>query len=187
MSSTVLRDGVPGGHKRERQRAILELIARQPIASQEELAERLGALGFSVTQATVSRDVAELGLVKVGRADRHVYVSPADLPAPAPATFDGLPAPDRRLRRLLEDVPVSVARSGLTLVLRARPGMANAVAQAIDESTLDEQVGTVAGDDTLLVLFADEAGLLRWRERFAAFQAGLRPSPTPPVTTEASR
>ena len=71
-----------------------------------------------------------------------------------------------RLRRILADYPVTIARSGLTLVLVSRPGAASAVAQAIDESGLDDQVGTLAGDNTLLVLFADEPALERWRARF---------------------
>ena len=154
-----------GTAKRERQRLIRELVAREPIGSQHELAERLRARGFEATQATVSRDIAELGLVKVFRADRHAYVAPEDLAAPSPA------ASDERLRRILLDVPVTVGRSGLVLVLTGSPGTANAVAQAIDESTLDEQEGTLAGDNTLLVLFADEERLERWLERFRRIQS----------------
>jgi transcriptional regulator of arginine metabolism len=120
-----------------------------------------------VTQATVSRDIAELGLAKVSRGDRHVYVLPEDLaPPPGRATLGG-PLPDERLHRILVDVPVALGRSGLTLVLTGTPGTASVVAQAIDESSL-EQVGTLAGDNTVLVLFADEPQLLRWQERFAA-------------------
>src|SRR5205085_9632701 len=85
--------------KRERQRVIRELVARQPIASQGELAAQLRTRGLNATQATVSRDIADLGLVKVARGDRHVYVSPADL-APAP-----LPS-DAHLRRIVADIPV---------------------------------------------------------------------------------
>ena len=155
--------------KRARQRAIRELVARVPIESQAELAELLARRGFPVTQATVSRDIAELGLVKVVRGDRHVYVAPEDL-APRPAG-------DERLRRLLAEIPVTIGRSGLILVLRATPGMANAIAQAIDESSLDEQEGTLAGDDTLIVLFADEERLERWLDRFRTLQS----FPTPPV------
>jgi transcriptional regulator of arginine metabolism len=148
-----------GTAKRDRQRAIRELVAREPIGSQHELAQRLAERGYEVTQATVSRDIAELGLVKVVRADSHVYVAPQDLAPPAPA------ASDARLRRILQDVPVTVGRSGLILVLTGTPGTASVVAQAIDESTL-VQVGTLAGDNTTLVLFADEAQLERWRSRF---------------------
>jgi transcriptional regulator of arginine metabolism len=156
-----------------RQRAIRELIARRPVGSQAALAEVLLERGFRVTQATVSRDITELGLVKVPRADGHVYVAPEDL-APAGGLATGrLAGPetavrhagDERLRRLLGDIPVTVGRSGLSLVLVGPPGTASVVAQAIDESSL-VQVGTLAGDNTTLVLFADEAELERWRARF---------------------
>jgi transcriptional regulator of arginine metabolism len=154
-----------GTDKRERQRAIRELVAREPIGSQGELVVRLAERGFPATQATVSRDVSELGLVKVARGDRHVYVSPADLATPAPA------ATDERLRRILGDIPVTVGRSGLILVLTGTPGTASIVAQAIDESTLTDQEGTLAGDNTVLVLFADDSRLERWLARFRQLQA----------------
>jgi transcriptional regulator of arginine metabolism len=154
-----------GSAKRERQRAIRELVAREPIGSQQELAERLGERGFDATQATVSRDIAELGLVKVFRGNRHVYVAPEDVAAPPPS------ASDDRLRAILRDVPVTVGRSGLILVLTGTPGTASVVAQAIDESTLSEQEGTLAGDNTVLVLFADDARLERWLARFRQIQS----------------
>ena len=69
---------------------------------------------------------------------------------------------DERLRRILADYPVRIGRSGLTLLLLSEAGTAGAIAQAIDESTLDEQEGTLAGDNTILVLFADEARLRAW-------------------------
>ena len=78
-------------------------------------------------------------------------------------------------------MPITVGRSGLTLVLTGTPGTASVVAQAIDESTLHEQEGTLAGDNTLLVLFADEARLERWLERFRSIQALPVPA-TPPAT-----
>jgi transcriptional regulator of arginine metabolism len=152
------------GSKRLRQRAILELAARMPVASQEELADLLRERGFGVTQATISRDVAELGLVKAIRGDRHRYVSPDDL-----ANGPG-PEADARLARLVAESAVTVGRSGLTLILRVPPGSAQAVALAIDQSSLREQEGTLAGDDTILVLFADETRLERWLGRFRAVQ-----------------
>jgi transcriptional regulator of arginine metabolism len=154
-----------GTAKRERQRTIRELVARESVGSQQELAQRLRERGFEATQATVSRDIAELGLVKVVRADRHVYVERQDLAPPPPR------ASDDRLRRILTDVPITAGRSGLILVLTGTPGTASVVAQAIDESTLTEQEGTLAGDNTLLVLFADEARLERWLERFREIQS----------------
>jgi transcriptional regulator of arginine metabolism len=150
--------------KRARQRAILDIVARTPIASQEELVEALAARGFAVTQATVSRDVAELRLVKVVRGDRHRYVSPDDL------GHEPDPDADGRLVRLLDETPVTVGRSGLILVLRGPVGSAQALARAIDQSGLREQEGTLAGDDTILVLFADEARLITWQRRFRALQ-----------------
>ena len=154
-----------GAAKRDRQRAIREIVAREPIGSQQELAVRLRDRGFEATQATVSRDIGELGLVKVLRSDRHVYVNPEDLAASPPS------ASDDRLRNILRDVPVTVGRSGLILVLSGTPGTASVVAQAIDESTLSEQEGTLAGDNTVLVLFADEARLERWLGRFRQIQS----------------
>jgi transcriptional regulator of arginine metabolism len=150
-----------------RRRAILDLVAARAIGSQEELAGLLRDRGFPVTQATVSRDVADLGLVKAPRGDRHAYVTPASL------STGTVPAPERgapdeaRLRRILADYPITIARSGLTLVIVSRPGAASAIAQAIDESRLEDQVGTLAGDNTLLVLFADEPALVRWRTHFS--------------------
>jgi transcriptional regulator of arginine metabolism len=150
--------------KRLRQRAIRQVVASRPVGSQRELVDALVEQGFAVTQATVSRDVTELGLLKVPRSDGHAYVAPENVAARPPA------ASDERLRRILGDVPVSVGRSGLILVLTGTPGTASVVAQAIDESTLQDQEGTLAGDNTLLVLFGDESRLERWLERFRALQ-----------------
>jgi transcriptional regulator of arginine metabolism len=168
--------------KQRRQRVLMELVTRSAVGSQEELVELLAAAGFEVTQATVSRDMAELGLVKVPRGDRHVYATPESA-----ATGDLY---DARLRRLLEDIPVRVGRSGLSLVLLATPGSAGAIAQAIDQSSLTDQVGTLAGDNTLLVLFETEAALERWLVRFQTFQpagAAALPAVLPFTLTEAPR
>ena len=146
-----------------RQRAILALVEQSPIGSQEELATRLRQRGFAVTQATISRDIADLGLVKAPRGERHVYVTPNALAGGAAGPTH---AGTARLRRILADYPVRIARSGLSLVLISTSGTASVIAQAIDESDLDDQVGTLAGDNTLLVLFADEPALERWRARF---------------------
>jgi len=173
-----------------RRRAVLELVETAAIGSQEELAALLRRRGFAVTQATVSRDIADLGLVKAPHGDRHTYVTPRTFADDAAATAGaavgvaagvavGAVEPGRslvhsgeaRLRRVLADYPVRVARSGLTLVLVSTPGTAAAIAQAIDESGFDEQVGTLAGDNTLLVLFADEPALEHWRARLATLVA----------------
>lgn len=170
-----------------RRRAVLELVEAAAIGSQEELAALLRQRGFAVTQATVSRDIADLGLVKAPRGDHHAYVTQrtfADdaagggVMAGAIGIGSGengralLHPGEARLRRVLADYPVRIARSGLTLVLVSTPGAASAIAQAIDDSGFDEPVGTLAGDNTLLVLFADEPELERWRERLAAILSG---------------
>ena len=157
--------------KRLRQRAIRQLVTSQRVRSQRELVDALTDQGFAVTQATVSRDITELGLLKVPRTDGHVYVAPEDVAVPSGNGLAG--TSDDRLRRILADVPVTVGRSGLILVLTGTPGTASVVAQAIDESTLQEQEGTLAGDNTLLVLFADEARLERWQARFEAIARSL--------------
>jgi transcriptional regulator of arginine metabolism len=161
------RRALPNGReqKRERQRVIRELVTRGPVGSQSELVELLSARGFDVTQATVSRDIGELGLVKVARGGRHLYALPEDLARDVPARDDVL-------RRLLADLPVEIRRSGLILLLISTPGAASALAEAIDRSTLDEQEGTLAGDNTVLVLFADEPRLVRWRARLEALREG---------------
>ena len=165
-------------NKVERRQAIREIVAREGVGSQRELVDRLVRRGIAATQATVSRDIAELALIKLWRGRRHVYVLPEDVAGPAGAAgssaagaIGSAPAAStERLRRILGDIPIRVARSGLILVLTGSPGTASVIAQAIDESPLDEQVGTVAGDNTLLVLFADPPALERWLERFSQLQ-----------------
>jgi transcriptional regulator of arginine metabolism len=165
-------------NKAERRQAIREIVAREGVGSQRELVDRLVRRGIAATQATVSRDIADLALIKLWRGRRHVYVLPEDVAGPAgpggssaAGAIGAAPARStERLRRILGDIPIRVARSGLILVLTGSPGTASVIAQAIDESPLDEQVGTVAGDNTLLVLFADPPALERWLERFSQLQ-----------------
>jgi transcriptional regulator of arginine metabolism len=152
--------------KRERQGLVREIVGQEAVSSQHDLVARLAARGVRVTQATISRDMAELGLARVSSGGRHVYATPDGLAGPASV------GDDARLRRILADYPVRVGRSGLTLLLLSGAGTAGAIAQAIDDSTLHDQEGTLAGDDTILVLFADEGRLQAWLGRFEA----LRPA-----------
>lgn len=147
----------------ERHRQILDLIAKGDVESQQQLADLLTARGHRATQATVSRDIAALGLVKMFRGDLHVYASPDSAASPR--------GDDTMLRRVLRDVPIEVRRSGLILLLVSTPGSASIIAEAIDRSTMDEPEGTVAGDNTVLVLFADAPRLERWRDRLAELHA----------------
>jgi transcriptional regulator of arginine metabolism len=154
--------------KRERQELVRELVSSRAVTSQHDLVDLLAERGFAVTQATVSRDITELGLVKIAQDGQHLYAWPGHLSPTLPAVSD------ERLRRVLADYPIEVGRSGLTLLLVSEAGVANAIGQAIDESTFDEQEGTLAGDNTILVLFADEARLEAWRERFEALRAAVQ-------------
>jgi transcriptional regulator of arginine metabolism len=142
---------------------IREIVARGDVENQQQLADLLAARGDKVTQTTISRDIAAIGLVKAFRGDRHVYVSPDAVP---PRRSD-----DAMLRRVLRDVPVEVRRSGLILILVSTPGTASILAEAIDRSGLAGPEGTIAGDNTVLVLFADDPGLARWRADFERIQA----------------
>jgi transcriptional regulator of arginine metabolism len=134
--------------KRKRQEAILSLIAKHQIATQEELVERLARVGIHTTQATVSRDIAELGLVRIGGPDSH-YVKPDEgLGAASPAGRED------RLRRLLRDLPLTVRRGQGMAVLTTTPGSANSLASAIDAAAWPEVIGTIAGDDTIFAALA---------------------------------
>jgi transcriptional regulator of arginine metabolism len=164
--------------KQARQQHIREIVSRTPVSSQRELAAELRRRGFAATAATVSRDANEMGLVRIGRGEGHRFVLPEDLAASPAAGVD-------RLRRLLADIPVTVGRSGLILLLVGAPGTANAIAQAIDESGFPEPEGTLAGDNTTIVLFADEARLERWLARFRDVQALPTPLPARVSTSEA--
>jgi transcriptional regulator of arginine metabolism len=134
--------------KRKRQEAILSLIAKHQIATQEDLVDRLGRVGMPTTQATVSRDIAELGLVRIGGPESH-YAKPNEgLGAASPVGRED------RLRRLLRDLPLTVRRGQGMAVLTTTPGSANSIASAIDAVAWPEVIGTLAGDDTIFVALA---------------------------------
>jgi len=134
--------------KRKRQEAILSLISKHQIATQEELVARLGRVGIHTTQATVSRDIGELGLVRVGGPESH-YVKPSDgLGAASSAGRED------RLQRLLRDLPLTVRRGQGIAILTTTPGSANSIASAIDAVAWPELIGTIAGDDTIFAALA---------------------------------
>ncbi len=129
---------------RARERAILQVIDEWPIRTQAELVRGLEREGFSVTQATVSRDIRRLGIVKVRGNGGPRYARP-DLQTPAPVAR-------RVLEIALQEFAIGIDSGSSLLVIRTQSGCANAVAVAIDESELDGVVGTLAGDDTIFVL-----------------------------------
>lgn len=144
-----------------RRSRIASIIASQPITSQEQLREALATEGLVVTQATLSRDLADLGAIKQAGTDgRNIYVLPDD---PEPAV-----AGDHRLGRILADVLVGADHSGNIVVLRTPPGAAQYLASAIDHTGWDQIIGTVAGDDTVLIVSKDPQGGAALTDRLLA-------------------
>lgn len=143
----------------ERERRIREILSHKSIETQEDLVEALRRQGLGVTQATVSRDIKRLGLVKVPSGDGHSYYAAPEKPSPVDVL--------RRLRHAIGEYVLSAEAGEDLVVVHTLTGRANAVAAAIDEMQWDEVVGTVAGDDTILVVPRRRAArdhlLLRFR------------------------
>jgi transcriptional regulator of arginine metabolism len=129
--------------KERRQRAILELVRGAPVQTQQELARALAERGFRATQATVSRDIQELGLIRTGAGYQDAAA-------------------------IASQLVLSIRQVEFLAVVRTTPGSANLVARAVDEAELEEVVGTVAGDDTILVVLADPAAGERLRRFLGA-------------------
>jgi transcriptional regulator of arginine metabolism len=147
--------------KAQRHNAILRLVREHSIPSQERLRALLARAGFDVTQATLSRDIRELGLVKQPGGDgEHHYAAPPDEVVPPPS--------------LAGFVPSLLLRSdgvGPLLVLRTPTGGANALAAALDREGWPEVLGTLAGDDTVLIVAQSTAARRKLARRLAAFAA----------------
>jgi transcriptional regulator of arginine metabolism len=127
--------------KERRQRTIADLIRSEVLANQEELAERLGSLGYAVTQATISRDLEQIGAVKVRRGGQLSYALPDQVrDAPAP-----------RLAAVFRDWVRSIDTAANLVVIKSPPGSAHLVGVALDGSGMAEIVGTICGDDTIFV------------------------------------
>jgi transcriptional regulator of arginine metabolism len=144
--------------KRARQEAIADLVREGRVRTQQEIVAALRDKGYRVTQATVSRDITEMGLLKVNRDGGAVYALPS---SEAAVELTG----ERRLAGLLSELPVEIRVSGTLLVIRAVPGTAHAIAAALDRVRWQEVLGTIAGDDTLFVACSDEAAAGRVRQR----------------------
>jgi transcriptional regulator of arginine metabolism len=150
--------------KAERQRAILDLVRMRPIHTQEELVDALHGLRLEVTQATVSRDVRELGLVRIPDGDGLRYVG-----AMADADPGGTAA---RLRTALREHVRGIEFVDHLGVVRTRPSTAPLVAAAIDAARFDEVAGTVAGDDTVLVVARGRVAARALQARLEALAGG---------------
>lgn len=144
--------------KAARQARIIAVLGQQAVRSQAGLASALEGAGFRVTQATLSRDLDELGAVKLRTADGGLpaYFVPEDgSPLAARGVGDD---PPQRLARLLGELLNSAEASANIVVLRTPPGAANFLASALDRAGLPQVLGTVAGDDTILVVARDADG-----------------------------
>ena len=137
--------------KPQRQHRIARMLEEQAISSQGQLVELLAAEGVLATQATVSRDLEDLGAVKVRiPGGAMAYAIPEHAKEGS--------APDDHLRRVMGEFVVEVAYSANIVVLRTPPGSAHVVASAVDRAGLADVLGTVAGDDTIMVVCSEHAG-----------------------------
>lgn len=144
--------------KEDRQRTVLHLVATRPVHSQEELVQLLQRQGYDVTQATVSRDIKELGLAKVPIRENGTEIFKYVVPTAA-ANYVS------RLHRAVAELVLSIEGSMNLIVLRTPPGSAMLVASAIDEGGWPEILGTVGGDDTVLAIVrsSDEMPVVKQR------------------------
>jgi len=131
--------------KHQRQHLVAKLLATNAVTSQEHVVDLLATVGVTSTQATVSRDLVDLGAIKVRAGDGESIYAIPELPREQRA-------PEDHLRRVFGEWVVEVASSGNLVVLRTPPGSAHVVGSALDRSDLPDVIGTVAGDDTLIMV-----------------------------------
>ncbi len=155
MNETAMRPHT----KNARHQTIVELVSTREVRSQGELAQLLTHTGLHVTQATLSRDLVELEAVKVrGASGALVYAVPGEGGDRRPTAPGVSAAATHRLARLLAELLVSAEASANLVVLRTPPGAAQFLASAFDKSETPDVLGTIAGDDTVLVIGRDPAG-----------------------------
>ena len=158
--------------KGARHQRIIDLVTHHEIRSQTELADLLAEHGVHVTQATLSRDLVELDAVKVrSRSGALVYAVPAEGGDRAPRAPHETAAASHRLGRLCAELLVSAEGSANLAVLRTPPGAAQFLASAFDKAELPEVLGTIAGDDTVLVIGRDPRGGPSLAAKFLALAA----------------
>ena len=152
----------------QRQHRIARLLETSVVTSQARLVELLAAEGVAATQATVSRDLEELGAVKVRVPGGETAYAIPEAQGPVRGAGAGRGASEDHLRRVLGEWVVDVTGSANLVVVRTPPGSAHVVASALDRAGLDGVIGTVAGDDTALVVTAAPDGAAALAERLAA-------------------
>ena len=159
--------------KNARQQRIIDLVTGHEVRSQTDLAELLADHGLHVTQATLSRDLVELDAVKVrGASGALVYAVPGEGGDRSPAAPRETAAATQRLGRLCAELLVSAEASANLVVLRTPPGAAQFLASAFDKAELPDVLGTIAGDDTVLVISRDPAGGGALVRRFVTLAEG---------------
>lgn len=151
--------------KPQRQHRIARLIEEQPVSNQQQIVELLAAEGVVATQATVSRDLEDIGAVKV-------RIPGGAMAYAIPEHTRSSVAPDEHLRRVMGEFVLEVAHSANLAVARTPPGSAHVVASAIDRAGVPGVLGTVAGDDTILIVCSEPSGGAALAVRFAEL-AGL--------------
>lgn len=140
--------------KYKRQGQIIKIIKGKPIKTHEQLIEELARVGYSVTQATVSRDIKELGLVKVPvQGGGSVY-----------SVSHGLEEDSEKKLNMFSDAVIDIDNAMHTVVIKTYPGMANAVAASVDSIMKNEFLGSIAGDDTVLIIASDPNAALNITE-----------------------
>lgn len=137
--------------RRQRQTEIRRIVREERIRTQRDLVERLEKSGYECTQATVSRDITEMGLEKLPEG---VYVLAEDL----------------HLQRMISELVTGVAHTTNLLLVKASPGTAPGVAAALDGADLEGILGSIAGDDTILVITADEPSAQRLQDQIDKFR-----------------
>ena len=155
-----------------RQQRIVEILASTPVRSQTELLDHLAGDGIEVTQATLSRDLVDVGAERVRVGKNLVYAVPGEGGDRSPVAGVGREQLDARLARLCEELLVSAEASANLVVLRTPPGGAQFLASAVDASVVPSVLGTIAGDDTVLVVTREPDGGQAVAERFLALAAG---------------
>ncbi len=143
-------------NKSFRQGQILKIIRSKDVYTQDELARELQAVGITATQVTLSRDIRELGLAKTANGYQ-----------PMRAESSG-PTLEDRVNELLQDIRIAQNQ----VVLKTSPGSANALAVVLDREQLDEVVGTLAGDDTVLIITPDNESAQKLRQKLISFISG---------------